>query len=1481
MISKPKATTHSFKTKLLSGLLSATMLGSAFIATGSAAVSMGTIPAGAATVITEDCDFDLMGTTQEGVILHAWDWSFNNIKDNMENIAKAGYTSIQTSPIQQAKEATAGHTNSDWWVYYQPADFVIDDTGTSALGTKAEFQAMCEEAHKYGIHIIVDVVANHLGNGGSAGTKAATIPPEIRDNDSYWHTYWNVSMNNNPTREGKINYSMTSDGSLPDLNTEYEPLQGRVLAFLEECIDAGADGFRFDAAKHIGTASDGSQYTFWDNIIPAAKKYYQSYGNFSSLYCYGEILGDTGASDNAGTINSYISNIKLTEDTTGNTIRSALNSNNAAGTKVTSYTKGVSGDNLVLWAESHDDFQNESKNTTYISQSVINKTWALVAARAKTTALYYVRTTGWRTGNIGDVCTYSWEDPEVVAVNRFHNELSSENEYVSYEGNISYVERGTRGVVLVNASGTNASVNVTAHTMADGTYTDQVTGNTFTVSNDVLSGQIGNTGIAVVYNPETGPTLKATAASRTFADTLDVTIKAREMTTAAYVTSEGDEGEFTGNQTITIGSGSTDNTVITVTLTGTDADGISYEEQFSYYKYDPDLNGGVVPVYFDNSSYGWSAPIRVYLYDGEANNDWPGKEMTQAEAGGDLYYYNVPAPYANGNVIFYSDKTNRYPASGVPGLEIENSPKIFTANYVLEDYVPEHETLVNTSTFSSSEITLDDNAEITLGDSVDITLSCTGGYTDAVQEYTVNIMKDGVDMESASSLTSAYYSYTPQEEGTYQFECIVRDSHNQVSKKTCNVYVPPKANELINTSTIGDQPYEVGCAIPVYLSAEGGEYSNYLYDIYVRYGSGTFEEVETNLWGNNYPYLFTPQQSGDAELKVVVTDYDGDIPYGSAEKTFLFTVNGALLNNSTIVDSAEEEQVSFFVSEEMTIMLKASGGSEPYSYTVTYTYNDGEPITLCENTTESSVNFTPTEAGSYTFTITVTDEAGVSVEKTIDIDVYEKLVNTSTLYGNPTFCFKGDTLTVNFSAEGGTEPYTYQINVEYSDEYGDWVPGEVYVYDDAATINVTHTGSIKISVTVEDDNWLSNEKTFLLDVYLPLKNECSFDSDLTTGTVGEAINVICQASGGAGIYYDDGQGEYEFALSYRTDKTEPYTIATEYGSYYAMSFTPQTYGSYWFRISVKDSNGNTVHLYKYLRVKPRSLTNECEVDKKYVKYNASILIVCDASGGYAQNKEDYQYALYCKNESTGNEYQVICDFNNCDSMSYNGVTENTKLKISVKDKNGTIRNKYVNVGLMLENLSTLDSSYVYFGESMPVNLDARGGNTSEAYQFALSYKTPTTNGYVTVNDYGEWGSTLSFMPETQENYTLKISVRDVKGTVRNVYKTFRVEAPRLVNKSTILNPNLYIVEPYHTDAVCTVYCAAEGGHGGYQYALAVKENGEYVEKVAYSDTDTMTISFSKTGTYVLRITVKDERGTEKHLYPKVTVGKGVEEIIVY
>ena len=51
--------------------------------------------------------------TCDDVILHAWCWSFNTIKENMKDIADAGYRYVQTSPAQVTRAAATKSTVMD------------------------------------------------------------------------------------------------------------------------------------------------------------------------------------------------------------------------------------------------------------------------------------------------------------------------------------------------------------------------------------------------------------------------------------------------------------------------------------------------------------------------------------------------------------------------------------------------------------------------------------------------------------------------------------------------------------------------------------------------------------------------------------------------------------------------------------------------------------------------------------------------------------------------------------------------------------------------------------------------------------------------------------------------------------------------------------------------------------------------------------------------------------------------------------------------------------------------------------------------------------------------------------------------------------------------------------------------------------------------------------------------------------------------
>ncbi len=490
---------------------------------------------------------------QKGLTLHCWNWSFAEIEKQLPLIASQGYTAIQTSPVQALKEATnlPGHSvGGNWWVYYQPVDFTITSSSGNALGTGEELKSLIDAAHSYGIQVIVDVVANHLANQ-TGNDLSDQIPDKYRD-DAFWHDI----TTNTSDYSNRFDVTQHCMGGLPDLNTGNQTVQDDVLAFLKALVDLGVDGFRFDAAKHIETPEDDASFAsdFWPTVIGGAESYAKSqYGK--DLYIYGELLD----SINGLSVNAYTKYMAVTDNTWGNSLRKDIAADKAdlsAG-----YDRAVDADVLVLWAESHDTYatDNAGESSFRVSEEDIIKTWALVAARKDAMGLYLARPESMDQA-IGVASVTGWADATVREINLFHNAFADTAEHVANENGICYVERGTKGVILVQAEQAKTragEISVTAYAMEDGTYVDQITGNVFTVADGRISGTIGATGVAVVYNvpaysvtaePVQGGKVEADTQEAREGDTVTVTVTAdagKQLDSLTVRTAEGKEVSVT------------------------------------------------------------------------------------------------------------------------------------------------------------------------------------------------------------------------------------------------------------------------------------------------------------------------------------------------------------------------------------------------------------------------------------------------------------------------------------------------------------------------------------------------------------------------------------------------------------------------------------------------------------------------------------------------------------------------------------------------------------------------------------------------------------------------------------------------------------------------------------------------------------------------------------------------------------------------
>lgn len=596
---------------------------------------------------TASADSTLRDKVGDGVMLHAFNWSYNTIKENLPAIAAAGYTTVQTSPVQQPKDySTSGDVTGQWWKLYQPISFHIAEQ--SWLGTKDDLKSLCDEADKYGIKIICDIVSNHIANADE--TRPDSVSNQVK---KYEPDFYKKRRTYTRTYKGNASDSSVQAvvqghvSNCPDLVTNDTAVQTYIINLLKECIDCGVDGFRFDAAKHIETEDDGEYASdYWKNITTSASSYYtQKTGD--DLYIYGEILNNCGADRS---YSSYTKYINVTDNRTGDAVLYNVSKGKASTATNATYKSGVAASNAVLWAESHDTYEGNSgssgfSNTADVSDENVVKAWAIVASRKDSTALFFARPGTALMGGVSTDTTY--KSTVVSEINKFHNLFVGQSEKLGSSGDIAYVARGTSGIVLSNCKGTNASVSISGTGLADGKYTDTVSGAEFTVANGVLTGSIGKTGVAVVYNGTTTPKAINSVESGSFrGDTMALTLSLENATSGTYCLDDSTPVKFTGTTSIRIGSDYKPGETITLTVTATD--GVKTSSMVYKYTKSTAQESGVYVFFNPATQKGWSAPYQVYIYDETTNKgtvyknaNWPGEAMTLDPATG-YYYYEVP-----------------------------------------------------------------------------------------------------------------------------------------------------------------------------------------------------------------------------------------------------------------------------------------------------------------------------------------------------------------------------------------------------------------------------------------------------------------------------------------------------------------------------------------------------------------------------------------------------------------------------------------------------------------------------------------------------------------------------------------------------------------------------------------------------------------------------------------------------------------------
>lgn len=593
-------------------------------------------------------DYGLPSGIQEGNILHCFNWSINQVKEELPNIAAAGFGSVQLSPLQRA-DIRAGE---GWHALYRPYDMAFK--ASSFMGSEDDLKALCQEAEKYGIKVIVDVVANHVDK-----------------TNGYHDTWWD--SNGRVRWEGGIDYGNRNSithgqlGDYGDINSELQEVCDRGKAYVEKLKSLGVKGCRWDAAKHIGLPSEGCN--FWSSVT-----------SVPGMYHYGEILDAPGP--NAGIIKEYAQYMSVTDNRYSN---GAARENGGipggyGGDWVVN--QGLSDTKVVYWGESHDTYANDEWSQN-VDQSVIDRAYASYACRNGATALYLARPNakGFNNIKVGKGST-AFKNKHIAEVNKFRNLMTGRADWCEAAGNTFTVTRKDGGAVIVSKGSGNVSVVNGGGYCPAGTYTDRVSGGTFTVTATTISGNVGSSGIAVLVkegvgpdpnpNPNPDPDPNPNPNPDDFSSLPQINgvyLKNTSNWSQPYVWAWSDGGNSTASGTwpgdqmtrsgdywkweIPAGKGEPTQLIFNPGSDNGKTGDLQYVKSGVYDcsgtklgvaggsnpnpnpDPNPDPNPGDFTIYYDNSESNWST-VNIHYWS-NPHTDWPGVSMTKVE--GNVWKY--------------------------------------------------------------------------------------------------------------------------------------------------------------------------------------------------------------------------------------------------------------------------------------------------------------------------------------------------------------------------------------------------------------------------------------------------------------------------------------------------------------------------------------------------------------------------------------------------------------------------------------------------------------------------------------------------------------------------------------------------------------------------------------------------------------------------------------------------------------------------
>ena len=374
---------------------------------------------------------------------------------------------------------------------------------------------------------------------------------------------------------------------------------------------------------------------------------------------------------------------------------------------------------------------------------------------------------------------------------------------------------------------------------------------------------------------------------------------------------------------------------------------------------------------------------------------------------------------------------------------------------------------------------------------------------------------------------------------------------------TPTIAISPAAGTLTDGSK--------GVAYSQQFTASGGS-GSYTYALAITSGSmpaGLTFNPSTGLLAG------TPAASGTVTFTIVATDSSSAAeggPFSSTAQAYSLTVSSPSIAVTPANLSAGTAGAAY-----ANTTFAASGGVSPYTFAVS---SGSLPAGM--SLVAGVLTGTPTAAGTFNFTITVTDAAGSTGNHDYTLAIKGPSLGLAPGSGALADATAETAYSQQFTASGGTASYSYTVSS------GTLPAGLTLSTSGLLSGSPATTGNFTFSVQVTDSTTgtgapFTAARTYTLTVYPPIVTVIPEDSLLAPGTVGQTNYPLAFSAKG-------GNGTYTYSL---TGGSLPTGMSLASG---ALVGAPKAAGTYTFTITATDSNLFTGKKTYTLTIGPPTIT---------------------------------------------------------------------------------------------------------------------------------------------------------------------------------------------------------------------------------------------------------------------------------------------------